>query len=424
MFNLRSNIITIYFLSLGFCIWDLVNGSKINSLGVIFISLTLFLTLACLLVSLRSINHNINLFLFLLSIQNVILIGVFIIENILFFYLLFEATLIPIFLLIIGWGSREEKIRAGYYLFFFTLISSLLMLLSIIKLYLITGTLNIKNLSQIYIPFTTQKWIFICFAVAMGVKVPMFPFHIWLPQAHVEAPLVGSVLLAGILLKLGAYGFIVFTLPVLPMGFYYFSPIFQWISLLGIILGGLSTLRQSDMKRLIAYSSVAHMGFATFSLFNIESEIGIIGCVLILIAHGIVSPALFIIVGILYDRYGTRIIKYYKGVSCIMPILTVYAFLFTLCSVAFPCSLNFVGEVLIIISATKISLYHALIISIGAFIGLKYSLYLYGRIFTGELSLYLKRGRDLTKVEYTCLIFLFIPVIFFGIFPWFILNLF
>ena len=182
--------------------------------------------------------------------------------------------------------------------------------------------------------------------LAFMVKIPMFPFHIWLPQAHVEAPLAGSVLLAGIMLKLGAYGFIKLAIPIYPYAFYYYSPFLLLLSLCSILYGGLSTLRQSDMKRLIAYSSVAHMGFATYSLFNPNNvEIGLIGCIIILIAHGFASPGLFCIVGIIYERYHTRIIKYYSGLGVIMPLLGVFAFLFTLASIAFPGSLNFVGEI-------------------------------------------------------------------------------
>lgn len=410
--------------TLSICSWELTLGGSINNLGLVFIWLTLYLAISCILVSWKSIKTNLNMFLFLLLLQNIILIGVFITKNILVFYVLFESTLIPIFILIIGWGSRQEKIRAGYYLFFFTLISSLLMLLAIIRLYFMVGTLNINFITSISLPLSTQKWCFLSFCIAMAVKMPMFPFHIWLPQAHVEAPLAGSVLLAGILLKLGGYGLIFFTLPIFPMGFFYYSPIFQWLSILAIIVGGLSTLRQSDMKRLIAYSSVAHMGFATFALFNIESEIGLISCVLILIAHGFVSPALFIVVGLLYDRYGTRVIKYYKGIGVSMPLIDAYAFIFTLASIAFPGSLNFIGELFMLISATQISLTHGVIISLGAFIGLKYALYFYERIFKGEWASSLIGGRDLIKIEHLSLLFLLTPVIFFGLVPWSVYSLF
>ena len=424
MFNFKVLNLFFYFICLSLISWELVNGINFHGLGLIFIWLTLYLNIICVLCSWKSIKFNMNLFLLLLLLMTFLLSGVFLTKNILVFYILFEATLIPIFILIIGWGSRQEKIRAGYYLFFFTLVSSLLMLLAIMKLYLLFGSLNIIYLHQLNIPLSIQKWSFVCFTFAMAVKVPMFPFHIWLPQAHVEAPLAGSILLAGILLKLGGYGIIYFVLPLFPFGFYYFGHMLQWISLLGIVYGGLTTLRQSDMKRLIAYSSVAHMGFATFALFSIESEIGIISSLLILIAHGFVSPALFLIVGILYERYGTRIIKYYKGIGTIMPLLNAYIFLFTLSAIAFPGSLNFIGEFLVIVTGVQISLLFGLLLSLGAFVGLKYSFYFYERIFTGEVSSYLKGGRDLIKIEYICLFYLLIPVLLFGIFPWLLFTLF
>ena len=424
MYHFKNFNIFFYIIALSIVSWELTNGLNFHGLGLVFIWLTIYLVLICVICSWKSIKFNITLFLCLLLLMTILLTGVFLTKNILIFYILFESTLIPIFILVIGWGSREEKIRAGYYLFFFTLISSLLMLLAIMKLYLIIGSLNIIYLQQINLPLTLQKSCFICFSLAMAVKVPMFPFHIWLPQAHVEAPLAGSVLLAGILLKLGGYGFIYFVLPLFPFGFYYFGSLFQWVSILGIIYGGLTTLRQSDMKRLIAYSSVAHMGFATFALFSVESEMGIISCLLILIAHGFVSPALFIIVGLLYERYGTRIVKYYKGIGTPMPILDSYAFLFTLSSIAFPGSLNFIGEFLVIITSVQINLLFGLILSIGAFIGLKYAFYFYERIFKGEYSHYLLGGRDLIKIEHITLFFLFIPVILFGILPWILFSLF
>ena len=297
------------------------------------------------------------------------------------------------------------------------------MLISIIKLYLITGSMNVNYLETINIPVYYQKWGFIVMCLAFMVKIPMFPFHIWLPQAHVEAPLAGSVLLAGIMLKLGAYGFIRLAIPIYPHAFYYYSPVLLLISLCSIIYGGLSTLRQSDMKRLIAYSSVAHMGFATYALFNPNNvELGLISCIIILIAHGFTSPGLFCVVGIIYERYHTRIIRYYSGLGVIMPILGVFAFLFTLCSIAFPGSLNFIGEILIIFIACEHSILQAFLMCLGAFVGLLYSLYFYQRIFTGGLSRYLFKGRELNKAEFITLLLLFFPLILSGIFPSILTN--
>ena len=423
MLNVKTLNLFFYFIGLCFSLWVFVSNNLTYNLGIILISLTAYLNIICVLVSMDSIKANLKYFLLLLLILFCILLGLFITENILIFYIFFESSLIPMFLLVIGWGSRLEKSRAAYYLFFFTLISSVLMLISIIKLYLLTGTLNIKFLSSISVPIYYQKWGFVVMCLAFMVKIPMFPFHIWLPQAHVEAPLAGSVLLAGIMLKLGAYGFIKLAIPIYSYAFYYYSPFLLLLSLCSILYGGLSTLRQSDMKRLIAYSSVAHMGFATYSLFNPSNvEIGLIGCIIILIAHGFASPGLFCIVGIAYERYHTRIIKYYSGLGVIMPLLGVFAFLFTLSSIAFPGSLNFVGEIVIIFLACEYSIIQAFIICLGAFVGLLYSLYFYQRIFTGQLSKYLLEGRDINKLEFLSLFLLFFPILLLGVFPNIILN--
>lgn len=423
MLNVKTLNLFFYFIGLCFSLWVFVSNNLTYNLGIILISLTAYLNIICVLVSMGSIKANLKYFLLLLLILFCILLGLFITENILIFYIFFESSLIPMFLLVIGWGSRLEKSRAAYYLFFFTLISSVLMLISIIKLYLLTGTLNIKFLSSISVPIYYQKWGFVVMCLAFMVKIPMFPFHIWLPQAHVEAPLAGSVLLAGIMLKLGAYGFIKLAIPIYSYAFYYYSPFLLLLSLCSILYGGLSTLRQSDMKRLIAYSSVAHMGFATYSLFNPSNvEIGLVGCIIILIAHGFASPGLFCIVGIAYERYHTRIIKYYSGLGVIMPLLGVFAFLFTLSSIAFPGSLNFVGEIVIIFLACEYSIIQAFIICLGAFVGLLYSLYFYQRIFTGQLSKYLLEGRDINKLEFLSLFLLFFPILLLGVFPNIILN--
>lgn len=418
MFNWKNNSLFFYIINLTLIIWLIFNGSKVGTLGLYLIGLTAYLNAICVLVSVNSIKTNMNLFLIFIFSLHIILCGIFITNSILVFYILFEASLIPMFLLVIGWGSRLERSRAAYYLFFYTFISSILMLLSVVKLYILTGTLNIEVISFTNIPIFYQKWGMICMFIAFSVKIPMIPFHIWLPQAHVEAPLAGSILLAGIMLKLGAFGFIRLALPIYPHSFYYYSPIFLFLSLLSILYGGLSTIRQSDMKRLIAYSSVAHMGFATYALFNpLNVEMGLVGCILILIAHGFASPALFSVVGFLYERYHTRVIKYYSGVGQIMPILGVYAFLFTLCSIAFPGSLNFVGEFIIVILASQYAYSHGFMMFIGCLVGLIYALYFYQRIFTGSLSIYLRKGKDLTREEFLTLLLLFIPVLGLGIYP-------
>lgn len=410
--------------------WELIGNNRllnISNVSIIFMLLTIYLILISILISIFTIKWGINNYLNTILFLGFILLILFYTNNLLIFYTCFELSLIPMFILIIGWGYRAEKTRAAYYLFFFTLIGGMIMLTSLVAIYSLTGTLNMSVLTNLYIPVNLQKKYFVFMTLAFLVKIPSIPFHIWLPQAHVEAPLAGSLLLAGIMLKLGAYGIIIFGLPLMPHGFYYYSPFFQFLGLISIIYGGLSTVRQSDMKRLIAYSSVAHMGFATYVLFNIESQfgvtVGITSCILILVAHGLVSPALFIVCGILYEKFGTRIIKYYGGLHYNMPILSAITCLFLLCSVGIPPSFNFWGELLVLVVAAKTSYIHCILISFGAFVGLCYSLYFFMTIFLGGYSGYLKgSNRPMSKIWFISLILCLIPVLFFGFYPMFLVR--
>ena len=417
MSQLKKFLLFYYFIVSSNLFWELIWGCSKNYIGLIFLFLSFFLSLVSVLCSWQNIKHNHLIYYYLLFILQIILIGLFFSINLLNFYIFFEFSLIPIFLVIVGWGSRSEKLRAAYYLFFFTFISSVFMLLIIIKIYLVIGSLNIYFLQTINLNFNFQKWCFFFFTLAMSVKIPMFPFHIWLPQAHVEAPLAGSVLLAGILLKLGGYGIIFFIIPLFPFGFYYYNSFFQLMSILGIIYGAFSTIRQSDMKRLIAYSSVSHMGFSTYALFSIQSEVGIISSLIILISHGFTSPALFILVGIIYERYGTRILKYYRGLGNFMPVCDYFTLIFILTSIAFPLSFNFIGELLLIITISYVNLLALIFIGFGAFLGLKYSLYFYIRLLKGVTTNYCTPCRDLTKREIIILTSLIIPNISLGLFP-------
>lgn len=388
----------------------------IDGLSMFLLGLSILLIPLCLLVSWSTIDKFVKEFIISLFLILLILVGVFTSLDILVFYILFEATLIPMFLLIGVWGSREEKVKAALYFFFYTLIGSLLMLLSIFKLYSLTGTTCYNNLSLITIPTHLQFWFFIAFSISFGVKVPMVPVHIWLPQAHVEAPLAGSVLLAGILLKLGGYGFIRFIFPLFPIASNYFSPLLVLISLVAIIYGGLTTCRQSDMKRLIAYSSVAHMGLVTLAVFTHSVE-GVFACLIMMLAHGLISSGLFISSGFIYSRHHSRIIKYFKGLTLTMPLLSSLTLLLILSNIAFPLTFNFIGEFFSILVAFNYSFIVGLICCGGALISTVYALYFYNRIYFGSLTPHVLKSRDLSYIELSSLVPLLIPTLFFGVHP-------
>lgn len=400
--------------------WLLNNNSSINwgeiefmidGIGLIFIGLSILLIPICIIISFKIINHLLKEFLISLFCTLILLIGVFSIMDILGFYILFEGILIPMFLIIGIWGSRMEKIKAAYYFFFYTLCGSLVLLLGIFKIYSIVGTTNYYNLIFINIPENLQYWLFIGFFLSLAVKIPMFPFHIWLPQAHVEAPVAGSVLLAGILLKLGGYGFLRFSYPILPIASNYFNPLIITLSCLAIIYAGLTTCRQNDIKRLIAYSSVSHMGLVTLSIFTHSIE-GLIASIIMMIAHGLVSSGLFMTTSILYYRFHTRLIKYYRGLSSIMPIFSTITMILILGNISFPLTINFIAEFLSIFSVFNFSYIGGIFIGIGAFIGTIYSLFVYNRMFFGVVSNFTIKLRDLLYFEYNS----FLPLIFFTLF--------
>nr|YP_010868445.1 NADH dehydrogenase subunit 4 [Hydrozoanthus antumbrosus]YP_010868470.1 NADH dehydrogenase subunit 4 [Hydrozoanthus tunicans]WGU19943.1 NADH dehydrogenase subunit 4 [Hydrozoanthus antumbrosus]WGU19982.1 NADH dehydrogenase subunit 4 [Hydrozoanthus tunicans] len=388
----------------------------VDGISLFFFILTALLIPICILISWNSIKYLLKEFLLCLLFLEILLMGVFSALDLLLFYILFEGILIPMFLLIGIWGSREEKVRASYYFFFYTLIGSVFMLLGIFQLYDIAGTTDYQTLLNIKLPESTQKWIFAGFFLSLAVKIPKVPFHIWLPQAHVEAPVSGSVILAGVLLKLGGYGFLRFSWPLLPAASEYFAPLIITLSGIAIVYGSLTTCRQVDFKRLIAYSSVAHMGLVTLGLFTHTIE-GLVAAVFLMLAHGIVSSSLFIAVTFLYERHHTRLIKYYRGITITMPIFATMMLVLTLTNMAIPLSCNFVGEFFSLLAAFEYSLVIGVLAASGMVLSAAYSLYLYNRICFGDASNYQLFPRDLNRREAWAMAPLVILIFFLGVLP-------
>jgi proton-translocating NADH-quinone oxidoreductase chain M len=320
------------------------------------------------------------------------------------------------------WGARPRKIKAAYYFFLYTLFGSLFMLFGIFYLYCITGVTNFNVIMNTPLEPGQQRVIWICFFLAFAVKMPLFPFHIWLPEAHVEAPTVGSMLLASLLLKLGGYGFLRFSLAMLPDASRYYAPLVMTLSLLGVIYGSLSTIRQLDMKRVIAYSSVAHMNLVMLGLFSNNVQ-GVEGAVYLMIGHGVVSTALFFCVGVLYDRYHSRLFRYYGGLVVRMPLFATFFFVFTLANMGFPGTSNFLGEILIFLGVFANNA-TVLILSTAGIVGAAvYSIWLYNRICFGTLKVaFVSEFRDIKRYEFAVLTSLLIPMIILGVTSDFILD--
>ena len=325
--------------------------------------------------------------------------------------------------LIIGiWGSRKRKLRAAYQFFLYTLIGSLFMLIGLIYIYIIVGTTDLQVLYNYNFSDFQQILLWLAFFFSFAVKIPMVPFHIWLPEAHAEAPTAGSVILAGVLLKLGGYGFIRFSIPMFPLATIYFTPLIFTLSLIAAIYASLTTIRQIDLKKIIAYSSVAHMGFVTLGLFTLNIQ-GIEGSLILMLSHGLVSSALFLCIGILYDRHKTRIIKYYSGLVQVMPLFLIFFFLFSFCNIGFPGTSSFIGELLVLVGSFQINTFFTFFISISIILSACYSIWLLNRIGFGSLKIvYLKVFQDISRREFFILAPLLILVFWMGLAPNFFLE--
>jgi len=402
-FNLGSDFLNIYF-SFG-----------LDGISLLFFFLSNFLIVLCLLFILE--EDLVKEYSIILLVIDFFLLLIFSALDLLLFYIFFEAILIPMFIMIGLWGSRERKIRAVYLFFFYTLFTSLMMLLGLIYIYNITGTLNLEVLLTYNFTFEEQFWLWLAFFLSFASKIPMFPFHIWLPEAHVEAPTVGSVLLAGILLKLGVYGFLRFNLVLFPDASLFFSPLIYLLSILGVIYGSLTAIRQTDFKRIIAYSSVAHMNLVTLGIFSFNS-IGIEGSILQSVSHGFVSAAMFLLIGILYKRYHSRLIYYFNGLVHIMPLYSIFFLIFTMANIALPGTSSFVGEFLLLCGIYKTNSFVAILGAIGVILCGSYSLWLYNRVVFGNLkTVYVQKFKDLNFREFFILGSLLVFVFLMGIYP-------
>ena len=388
----------------------------VDGISILFIILTTFITPLCIISVNNTIKFRLRDFLIAILIMESFMIGVFCSLDLVVFYLFFEAGLIPMFLIIGIWGG-PKRVYSAFKFFLYTLLGSVLMLVAIISIYWISGTTDVTKLYEIGIDTKYQNLLWLAFFSSFAVKTPMWPVHTWLPDAHVEAPTAGSVLLAAILLKMAGYGFIRFSLGLFPVASEIFTPLIYTLSVIAIVFTSLIALMQEDMKKLIAYSSVAHMGFVTLGIFTIQQQ-GIEGSIIQMISHGLVSAALFLCVGVVYDRMHSRLISSYGGIVAIIPKYSVLFMLFTLAALGLPGTSGFIGEFLILMGVFKDNFLVAVIASLGVILGAAYMLSLYKRVVFGKLiNTDLKKMVDLNKSEYFILTCLAVPTLFFGFYP-------
>lgn len=398
----------------------------IDGISLLMIVLTAILTPICLAISINSIQKRVKEYVVAFLLIEGFVIASFCALDLLFFYIFFEAMLIPMFLVIGIWGG-ENRIYAAYKFFLYTLAGSVLLLIAIILIFLYTGTTDVVVLTKFlpkFFPLEYQKWLFLAFFASFAVKVPMFPVHTWLPDAHVQAPTAGSVILAGILIKLGAYGFLRFSLPFFPAASQYFADFILILSVAAIIYASLVALMQEDMKKMIAYSSVAHMGFVTMGIFSFTRQ-GIDGAIVQMISHGVVSAALFMCVGVIYDRLHTKKIKDMGGIASKMPNFALMAMIFTMASVGLPGTSGFVGEFLTIVGTFQASKVFAALAASGVIFGACYMLWLYKRVWFSEVTnTHIEHLDDLNKTELLSLGLMAFFVILLGLMPNLILGYF
>ncbi|MGG5889228.1 NADH-quinone oxidoreductase subunit M [Falsiroseomonas sp. HC035] len=395
----------------------------VDGISVLFILLSTILTPLCILASWESVQTRVREYMVAFLVLESMMIGMFAALDFVLFYIFFEAVLIPMFLIIGIWGG-QRRVYAALKFFLYTLAGSLLMLLAILAIWYQAGTTDIPALMQQTFSPQMQFWLFLAFFASFAVKVPMWPVHTWLPDAHVEAPTAGSVILAGVLLKMGAYGFLRFSLPLLPQASADFAPLIFALSVIAVIYTSLVALAQEDMKKLIAYSSIAHMGIVTLGIFTFTAQ-GLSGALFTMLSHGVVSGALFLCVGVLYDRVHSREIARYGGVAKVMPAYALVFMVFTMASVALPGLAGFPGELLVIVGAFRVNPWVALGAAMGMILGAAYALYLYRRVIFGKIVRDdLKALLDLSPREYATFAPLILLTIWMGVYPSSFLNFF
>ncbi|MGV8948604.1 MAG: NADH-quinone oxidoreductase subunit M [Candidatus Paracaedibacter sp.] len=388
----------------------------IDGISLFFILLTTFLIPLCILASWESVQMRVREYMMAFLLMETLLIGMFCALDLLLFYVFFEGVLIPMFLIIGIWGG-ERRIYSCFKFFLYTLLGSVLMLVAILSIYYITGSTDLSVVTDFTFSASVQKWLWLAFFASFAVKVPMWPVHTWLPDAHVEAPTAGSVILAGVLLKMGAYGFLRFSIPLFPSATVAFTPMMMTLSTIAIIYTSLVALVQKDMKKLIAYSSIAHMGFVTLGIFSLTSQ-GVSGAVIQMLSHGLVASALFLCVGVVYDRLHTRDIERYGGLVARMPIYALFFMLFIFAATGLPGTSGFVGEILIIIGVFQVNTWAASLAATGMVLGATYALWLYRRMIFGKVVHADVKGLfDLNLREATILGSLAGLVLWIGLYP-------
>jgi NADH-quinone oxidoreductase subunit M len=394
----------------------------IDGMSLALIILTTALTPLCVLQSMRSIEDRLADYMVAFLILETLMIGVFCALDLMLFYVFFEGGLIPMFLLIGIWGGKN-RLYAAFKFFLYTLLGSLLLLVALVYMYMVTGTTDIEALQQYPFAPEVQTWLWLAFFASFSVKLPMWPVHTWLPDAHVEAPTAGSVVLAAVLLKMGGYGFLRFSLPMFPDASLLFQPLMFALSVIAIVYTSLVAFRQTDIKKLVAYSSVAHMGFVTLGIFSFN-EAGIQGAIFQMISHGIISGALFFCVGVIYDRMHTREIAFYGGLVHRMPVYAALFMLFSMANVGLPGTSGFVGEILTMVGGFQASTWAAAGAALGVILSAVYMLTLYRRVVFGEITNEKLSGiKDVNATEFLVLGLLAVMALVFGVFPSLVFDL-